>query len=135
MTMRSLSIGLLLIATACATTASARDEAEDPAVTKALAGKTPGKPQSCLPIRASGSSQTFNGTVLYRVSRNLTYRNDMGGRCTGLGFDRIAIVQIYGSSQLCRGDIVTFGDRQTGAQFAGCAFGDFVPYRTDPAKP
>jgi len=129
MNTKTLTIGLLAAAAACATSASARqEEREDPRVTKALAGKIAGKPQSCLSLRTAGSSRTFNGAVLYRVNRNLTWRNDMNG-CPSLNNDRIQIVRVFGS-QLCRGDIVSFADRGTGAQFGSCAIGDFVPYRT-----
>lgn len=111
----------------CATTGSIAEIREDPGVTKALAGRTPGEPRTCLSLSDTQNSSTYRGTILYRVNRNLTYRNDMNG-CTSLTDDRIPIVEVRGS-QICRGDIVTLADRATGGQWGACSFGDFVPYR------
>ncbi len=126
-TMTALAAAALLAG--CATTGAVADRPEDPKVTKALAGKTPGEPRDCLSLVDSRASSTYDGTILYRVSRNLTYRNDMNG-CPSLGWDRIPVVEVRGS-QICRGDIVRLADRTTGATWGACTFGDFVPYRGD----
>jgi len=112
----------------CATTGSMAEIQEDPGVTKALAGRTAGEPRACLSLTDTQNSSTYRGTILYRVSGKLTYRNDMNG-CLILNDDRIPIVEVRGS-QICRGDIMRLADRASGAQWGACTFGDFVPYRT-----
>ncbi len=123
------ALGAVALLGACATTRSVADAGEDPAVTKALAGRTPGTPRDCLPLSEARQSTTYRGTILYRVSNRLIYRNDMNG-CATLTNDRIPIVQVYGS-QICRGDIVRLADRFGGGLWGGCSFGSFVPYASD----
>jgi hypothetical protein len=124
-----LTIALATLLTGCATTGQMAEVREDPGVTKALAGKVAGEPRDCLSLVDARSSATYEGTILYRVSRNLTWRNDMNG-CSSLRDDRIPVVEVRGS-QICRGDIVRLADRTTGAEWGACTFGNFVPYRTD----
>lgn len=123
-----IALGSAALIAGCATTGQMAEAKEDPALTKALAGKAAGPPKTCLSLIDARQSDTYDGTILYRVSRNLTYRNDLNG-CGNLGYDRIPVVQVYGS-QICRGDIVRMVDRTTGSEWGACSFGDFVPYRT-----
>ncbi len=127
MTMKLLSLSLFALA-GCATMTATSERGEDPDVTKALAGKIAGEPRQCLSLQDAQNSSNYEGAMLYRISRSLTWRNDMNG-CSSLGRDRIPIIRVY-TSEICRGDIVTFADRASGAQFGACTFGDFVPYRT-----
>jgi hypothetical protein len=124
---------IVLTLTGCATMTATTERGEDPAVTKALAGKVAGTPKSCLSLRDATNSASYEGTMLYRASRTLTWRNDMNG-CPSLGNDRIPVLRVY-SSEVCRGDIVTFADRVTGNTTGACTFGDFVPYRTPADQP
>lgn len=128
-TLSTLATAALL--TGCATTGTVAEIQEDPKVTKALAGKVAGEPRDCLSLVDARSSSTYRGTILYRVNRKLIYRNDMNGCLIG-NDDRIPVIEVRGS-QICRGDIVRFADRTTGAQWGACSFGSFVPYRAGEA--
>lgn len=119
---------LFLALSGCATTGVQETRAEDPGIAVALAGLTPEKPRSCIPLDDTRSTEKFDGTILYRVSARLTYRADIPG-CYGLRRDPILVVDVHGSS-LCRGDLVRLVDRGTSGFTSGaCVFGDFVPYR------
>lgn len=122
--MRRLLLAPLLLITVAAT--NDRDAA---AVDKALAGKTAGEPKNCLTRFESERMSVHDGVLLFRVNRNLVYRNDMNS-CSTLRADDIIQTNLYGSNQLCRGDIAQIIDRTGGFGRGACSFGDFVPYRT-----
>ncbi len=128
--MRMITLPLMTLALlgGCATTGSRAERREDPGIAKALAGRVAGKPQSCLSLIDTQNSSTYDGTILYRVGARTIYRNDLNG-CPIAHDDRIPVTHVY-SSQICRGDIVTFIDRYSGFPSGGCSYGDFVPYRT-----
>jgi hypothetical protein len=128
MKMRIIPTTLLLLVSACATTVAARDEAPDPGIAKALAGKIAGKPRSCISLMDARSSTTYRDAILYRVSGRLTYVNDLG-KCPYLRNDNILVTNTIGS-QLCRGDIVNMIDRASRFPSGSCSFSDFVPYET-----
>jgi hypothetical protein len=94
---------------------------------KALAGYTPGRPESCLPSIPTRRTQYFGNTILYEVSGNLVYRTDTNGGCN-LERDDILITQTP-IGRLCRGDIARTIDRTAQFMTGSCALGDFVPYR------
>jgi hypothetical protein len=94
-----------------------------------LAGFTPGKPKSCLSIRDIGGPESFGeNTLIFRVGRNLLYRNETRGSCGRVGHGDALITQVWGS-QLCKGDIARSADLTAGFQSGACSLGDFVPYR------
>ncbi len=103
---------------------------------KQLAGKVAGPAVSCVsstnlnnPIKVSDS------IILYRVSKNLVYRNDLVGGCPGLARDDdIMVTRSFGSSQQCNGDIIHMVDRTSGMPGGACSYGKFVPYRTATAS-
>jgi hypothetical protein len=128
MTMRILSVAVLLLASACATTGSARDDVPDPAFVKALSGKVAGTPRSCISLNDARQSTTYRSAIVYRVSSRLSYVNDLG-KCPFLRDDNILVTKTFGS-QLCRGDIVNMVDRGSHFPSGSCAFSDFVPYAT-----
>jgi hypothetical protein len=133
--MRALILTLVLLAGCAPTMAQrermAQDQARDQAkLDAALAGLTPGQPQSCVnptDLR-SANTETFGNTILYKVTRNLIYRNDTSGGCFGLSRDDIIVTKSY-TGQMCRGDIVRTIDRASRTPSGSCAFGDFVQYR------
>jgi len=100
-----------------------------PALTKALAGRTPGKPLTCINLPAIGSSTSLaEGAIIYKQSSRLWYVNRPDdGRCTLLRRDR-AIATRTPSTQLCRGDIVRVFDPVGHFDYGACGLGDFVPY-------
>ncbi|HEX7740815.1 MAG TPA: hypothetical protein VF442_00040 [Sphingobium sp.] len=96
----------------------------------ALAGKVAGEPVSCISRRPQSSLTAISDSVLlYRVSGNLVYRNDLIGSCAGLNRGDTLIVQTWGS-QYCRGDMARSADLVTGMVTGSCALGSFTPYRT-----
>jgi hypothetical protein len=128
---RLITVTAALMLSSCATTgdsvSTAPDVTRDPAVARALAGKVAGTPVNCLSLIESRNSQTYRGTIIYRVNRDLSYVNTLNN-CPILNEDRIPVTRSYGD-KLCRGDIVEFIDRTLGTPFGGCAMGDFIPYR------
>ncbi|MFK4792423.1 hypothetical protein [Sphingobium sp. ZW T5_29] len=97
---------------------------------KALEGKVPGEPVSCIPIRPQTNMTAISGSVLlYRVSGRLIYRNDLIGSCPGLARGDTLVVRPVGS-QYCRGDIARSADLAVGMVTGSCALGSFTPYRT-----
>ncbi|SCW79771.1 hypothetical protein SAMN02927924_02932 [Sphingobium faniae] len=97
---------------------------------KALAGKVPGEKVSCINMRPQNSFRAISGNVLlYRMSGNLIYKNELIGGCPGLARGDTMIIRPFGS-QYCRGDIATSADLTTGMTTGSCALGDFTPYRT-----
>ena len=96
----------------------------------ALAGKVAGEPQRCVRRESQVNLRAISSEVLlYRVNKTLVYRNDLIGRCSGLGFGDTLVVETFGS-QYCRGDMARSVDLRTGIQHGACALGDFTPYRT-----
>ncbi|MET0363808.1 MAG: hypothetical protein ABW169_04075 [Sphingobium sp.] len=102
------------------------------ALAKALDGKQPGKPVSCVPMNLSssgGPTAISDEILIYRVNRNLVYRNDLNGRCSGISSGSTLVLQPT-TGQYCRNDIAHVVDLTTGMRGPSCALGDFVPYRT-----
>ena len=96
---------------------------------KQLAGKVPGKAESCLPLyRSNDMTVIDDNTILYRDGRT-TYVNKPLGGCNNLGNGSYALVTRSQGSQICRGDIAQVRDMTAGITVGSCALGDFVPYR------
>ena len=126
----------LLMLGACATGPEPRaqlDPREEKELAEALKGKVAGTPISCVTNRSSANLHAIGDqTLIYRVSKNLTYRNDLIGRCPGLGRGDTLVMQVWGD-QYCRGDLAHAVDLFSGIPGGSCALGDFVPYTTAPA--
>jgi len=99
----------------------------------ALAGRVAGKPVSCLPSYRADNMQIIDDwTILFRDGRTIYVQNPRGG-CPGIGSRRnILVNRVFGTNQLCSGDISHLLDPVSGIQGGACVFGDFVPY-TRPA--
>lgn len=94
-----------------------------------LDGKAPGDSQPCITTRPTTQSSIIgNQAILYRVGSTV-YRNDLDGMCPTLTSDSTLVVQRYGSSQLCSGEILEIRDPHSGASFGSCVLGEFTPYR------
>lgn len=107
---------------------AARDQAKLASLT---AGKIAGPPMSCLSNWRSRDMVVVNENIVaFRDGRNRVYINNMRGPCNGLGPSRGALVTQSTSSSLCSGDIAQVFDSSSGVTFAGCAFGDFIPFET-----
>ncbi|UVO50539.1 hypothetical protein M0208_08415 [Sphingomonas sp. SUN019] len=106
---------------------AAKDAAE---FQKAVAGLTPGKPMSCLPLsRQSLAMKGIGSKLVYRASRKLMYVNDAPG-CEGVARGDTLVTRQY-TGRSCRGDIAQTVDRIARFPTGSCALGDFVPYRAN----
>jgi len=96
---------------------------------KALAGHVPGKPVNCIPNYRSTNMQVIDDwTILFRDGRTIYVQNPRGG-CNGIGTGRFTLVtKLYGTGQLCSGDINQLVDLPTGVHGGACVFAPFIPY-------
>jgi hypothetical protein len=101
-------------------------------VERALGGKVQGEAVQCLPNHLRHDMVRVSDTMLiYRVSGNLSYRNDLRGSCPGLARDRDIIVTRQFGSSTCSGDFFHLVDRTSGMRGPTCIFGDFIPFRKE----
>jgi len=99
---------------------------------RALAGKTAGRAEKCLPLHRTRDMEKIDDTtILFRDGRT-TYVNTTLGACNNMGDQSYALVTRNVGPQLCRGDIATVTDMTSGITVGSCALGDFVPYRAAP---
>lgn len=99
---------------------------------KELDGKTAGKPVSCISdFNSTNLVRISDDILLYRVSGNLVYKNNLRYACPGLARDDDIIVTEQFGTQKCRGDLIKLVDRTSGIQGPVCGLGEFVPYRKD----
>ena len=102
---------------------------------KRLAGRTAGKPVSCIPRHSQRNMNVISDDILiFSSSRNAKtiYVNKPYGGCRDA--DRNVLVFNKPSSSLCRGEIVQVVDKSFGGTIDSCAFGKFVPYTKLAAK-
>jgi hypothetical protein len=98
-----------------------------------LAGKVPGRPQSCLPsYRANDMIVIDDYTIAFRDSTRRVWINKPQGPCNLLSAGPYALVThpIGGGIGLCRGDIGTVVDTLNHGSVGSCVMGDFIPYTT-----
>ena len=101
-------------------------------LTKQLSGKVAGKPLNCISdFNATQLIRVSDDILLYRVSGNLVYQNNLRSSCPGLARDQDIIVSEQFGGQKCRGDLIKLVDRTSGIQGPVCSLGEFVPYRKD----
>jgi hypothetical protein len=99
-------------------------------LSKQLGGKVAGKPVNCISdFNGSNIIRISDDILLYRVSGNLVYKNNLRSSCPGLARDSDIIVTEQFGSQKCRGDLLRMVDRTSGMQGPVCSLGEFVPYR------
>lgn len=94
---------------------------------KALAGRAPGQPLSCISDRAK-MQIIDDWTILYR-DRGTVYVQKPRGGCHGLANGMSLIRNQFVSTRLCRGDINRIVDLRTGFGTGACVYSEFVPYR------
>ncbi|MEO8375190.1 MAG: hypothetical protein ABI471_08190 [Sphingomonas bacterium] len=122
-----------VLAVALAGSAVAADRAprqtDEEKLAAALKGLVPDKPMECLTDRTQASQlEAYGPTILYRVSKNLVYRNDTGGGCEHIASGDILVTQSI-SGRLCRGDIGRTVSPSPHFQTGSCSLGSFIPYR------
>lgn len=99
---------------------------------KQLEGKVAGAPQNCISdFNADNMIRVSDDILLYRVSGNLVYRNNLRSSCPGLARDSDIVVTEQFGSQKCRGDILKLVDRTSGIPGPFCSLGQFIPYRKE----
>lgn len=105
---------------------TARASAE---LAKALEGRTAGPAQRCIPNwRASNMQIVDDWTILFKDGKTVYVQNPRGG-CPGIGNGRNTLVtRLWGTGQLCDGDISQLVDLSTGIGGGACVFSPFVPY-------
>ena len=138
MTPRTTIVGLCGAAVLASCTTAPAEVTRSPQAQKelaeALAGRVPGKPVSCLPSYRSDNMQVIDDwTILFRDGRTVYVQNPRGG-CSGIGSHRnVLVTRLFGTNQLCSGDISHLIDPSTGIGGGACVFSEFVPY-TKPAS-
>lgn len=106
-------------------------EREARELAEALKDKVPGKPVSCVSrvLGTDGLHAVSDSVLIYKVNRNLVYRNDLSGSCNGISRGNTMVLKPT-VDQYCRGDIVRAVDLSTRMEVGSCGLGSFVPYRT-----
>ena len=132
--MRILAAGALAaLVTGCMTYAASEAQQQRSAreLQRELAGKVAGQPLRCLQTHRTRDMQAIDpNTILFRDGRT-TYVARMNGSCSGLGSAGYTLItRSIGGSSLCSGDIAQVADSSSRMVVGGCAFGDFVPYRS-----
>ena len=72
---------------------------------RALAGKTAGRAEKCLPLHRSRDMEKIDDTTILFRDGSTTYVNTTLGACNGMGDQSYALVTRNVGPQLCRGDI------------------------------
>lgn len=101
---------------------------------RALAGRVPGKPETCLSNSRISTPQVIgNQTLLYRDGGRV-WRNDLPVACPGLNADVVIVTEVFGG-QLWRNDQF-YTIRRPGTGIAGprCRLGNFVPWDRAPTQ-
>jgi hypothetical protein len=125
-----IAASLLLLGTACATTASTPPQSPASVrVGKTLAGLTAGTPQRCLTRDRFNETRSAEGVILFVAGKNRVWRNDVvGDGCRGLDRGDVIVFQTL-NGQHCSGDIVQTRTAIGGNLSGSCSLGRFVPYR------
>jgi hypothetical protein len=87
-----------------------------------------GPPSNCVSQRDLRGNRSAGDAIIFEGRGDMIYVNRPAGGCPELGFNRALITRTT-TTQLCRGDITTVFDTQSGIQFGGCGLGAFTPYR------
>lgn len=117
-----------LAAPASAQTAKDAPPALSPKLSELLAGRTAGKPVSCVSLRDVRSTRIVDETaIIYELSRKKWLVNFPRGGCSSLREDRVLVTSTP-STRLCSGDIARVIDPPSPMEFGSCGLGEFVPY-------
>ena len=118
-----------LLLGACATPQqqAATEAKRDQELAKVLAGRTPGKPENCIPTGFIDGPQVVGDSLIYRQTGKRLWRSQVRDRCPFLRDDQIVVSILYGA-QVCRNDRFRLVDRGSPIASADCTFGEFVPY-------
>src|SRR5436190_12855981 len=108
----------------------ARSSKDAQKLERALAGRTPGKPVSCISNTRGSDMQIIDDhTILFREGGTVFVQKPRGG-CPGLGNGNYTLVtRLNGTNRLCSGQIGELVDRVSGFGYGSCVFDEFLPYR------
>ena len=115
-----LAAALLIAAPAAA--ASSRPERTDPATLKAT-----GEPVRCIPRNNVTTIPAGDKYLMFRVSSNRWYRNELRNGCPNLRSDRAMVFRNVQGSQFCDMDIFDSVDAVSRMNFGACSLGQFTP--------
>lgn len=119
--------GLLIAAMPATAAAPAPDAKAEAKLAKALAGRVPGKPVSCIQLHSIDSSEIFDHTaIVYHVGGTL-YVNRPTSGLASLTNDDILVLKTS-LSQLCNVDVIHLIDRGSHMPDGFVGLGEFVPY-------
>lgn len=121
---RSIGAMILCIAAGCAPAAPPADVAP----IAELAGRTPGAPQNCVPVRAGASLRVIDSDTIIYGTGGTVWLNELRSECPGLRPIDPLIVEPTSGSQYCRGDRIREFEPVMGSPGPVCVLGDFVPY-------
>ena len=110
--MRHLIPALLAAAAiSAAPAATAREKlAPEDQLAKLLEGRVAGKPQSCIPLSTTRSSQIIDKTaIVYRSGGKLWVNRTANPE--DIDDDDILVIRRFSGSSLCRQDMITLTDR------------------------
>jgi Family of unknown function (DUF6491) len=129
----SLSAAALLASCATGLSQPTRTAEQQQELDKALAGRVAGAPVNCIPnYHTSGMQIVDDYTILFKDGRTIYLQRPRGG-CPGIrSHSNILVTRLFGTTQLCSGDINHLVDPVSGIGGGACVFSQFVPY-TKPA--
>ena len=95
---------------------------------RALAGRVPGKPETCLSNNRISTPRVIGNRILLYQDGARVWRNDLPDACPGLNSDALIVTEVFGG-QLCRNDQF-YTLQRGGGGIAGprCRLGNFVPW-------
>lgn len=102
--------------------ASSRPERTDPGTLKAT-----GEPVRCIPRNNVSTVPAGDKYLMFRVSGNRWYRNEMRNGCPNLRSDRAMVFRNLQGSQFCDMDIFDTVDAVSRMNFGACSLGQFTP--------
>lgn len=130
--MRTIILFPLAALAACTAAADAPVEtsaADDAAVSEALAGRTAGRPTSCVRLQDLRNSRSIGeNVILFDGPGNTVYLNRTLSACPRIQ-PWHAIRHQTTQTSMCRGENIRIFDPQTGVEHGGCSLGEFTPYR------
>ena len=95
-----------------------------------LAGRSPGRTQSCLPPRSTATVVATNGPTLLFREGNMVWANQTNGGCSALADRSLTLVTENFGGTLCSGSLAKVVDLTANNILRGsCVLGDFTPYR------
>ncbi|UPG85614.1 hypothetical protein L2Y94_20355 [Luteibacter aegosomatis] len=124
---------LLAFAVGACAAAPALARGDDPAarLAKITEGRVAGKPQRCIVLSTTYSSQIIDKTTLVFRVGNTYYVNQPKSGAKSLDDNDLPVIRTFGS-QLCELDSVDLIDRFAGGLRGFVILGPFVPYKPAP---